>query len=207
MTEPRSIHNSGLKGQSYKMDLLVTIQTPNPGIHAGDHTNNRPEGLTKLTAMSYVKIWVHAVWGTKYRHPILEKSIRVNVFRHIKENAKKHNIHIDFINGVEDHVHCLLLLNTELSISKVLNLIKGESSHWANQEKIISQKFEWADDYYASSVSDSAVKTVREYIRNQEKHHQKVSYEEEYQKFLDEQSKENGVPPDTYQDNIDYYQL
>jgi len=157
--------------------------------------------------MSYVKIWVHAVWGTKYRHPILAKSIRVSVFKHIKENAKKHSIHIDFINGVEDHVHCLLLLNAELSISKVLNLIKGESSHWANDQKIISQKFEWADDYYASSVSDSAVKTVREYIRNQERHHEKFTFDEEYQKFLDEQSKENDVPPGSNQDDLDYYQL
>jgi hypothetical protein len=89
----------------------------------------------------------------------------------------------------------------------VLNLIKGESSHWANDVKIINQKFEWADEYYASSVSDSAVKTVREYIRNQEKHHQKFTYDEEYQKFLDEQSKENDVPPDSNQDDIDYYQL
>jgi REP element-mobilizing transposase RayT len=161
----------------------------------------------KTNTMSYVKIWVHAVWGTKYRHPILAKSIRVSVFKHIKENAKKHGIHIDFINGVENHVHCLLLLNAELSISKALNLIKGESSHWANDQKIISQKFEWADDYYASSVSDSAVKTVREYIRNQEKHHEKFTFDEEYQKFLDEQIKENDIPPDLNQDDIDYYQL
>jgi putative transposase len=157
--------------------------------------------------MSYVKIWVHAVWGTKYRHPILEKSIRVTVFKHIWENAKKHGIHIDFINGVEDHVHCLLLLNADLSISKILNLIKGESSHWANQEKIISQKFEWADDYYASSVSDSAVNTVRDYIRNQEKHHHKYTYEEEYQKFLDEQNKENNIPTNVNPEDINYYQL
>lgn len=91
--------------------------------------------------MSYVKIWVHAVWGTKYRHPILAKSIRINIFRHIKENAVKQKIHIDFINGVEDHVHCLLLLIADVSIGKVLNLIKGESSYWANKVKIINQKF------------------------------------------------------------------
>ena len=129
------------------------------------------------------------------------------MFRHIKENVKKHNIHIDFINGVEDHVHCLLLLNADLSISKVLNLIKGESSHWANQQKVINQKFEWSVDYYASSVSDSAVKTVREYIRNQEKHHQKFTFDEEYQKFLDEQSKEIDVPNGSIQNDIDYYLL
>ncbi len=157
--------------------------------------------------MSYVKIWVHAVWGTKYRHPVLAKSIRKNLFQHIRENAQKHDIYIDFINGIEDHVHCLMLLNADLSIGKTLNLIKGESSHWANQEKIISQKFEWADDYYASSVSDSAVKKVREYIRTQEEHHYKVTFEEEYQKFLDEQSEENQNPNYLNQDEIDYYKL
>jgi len=144
---------------------------------------------------------------TKNTPSDLGKIHSFSVFKHIKENAKKHGIHIDFINGVEDHVHCLLLLNAELSISKVLNLIKGESSHWANDQIIMSQKFEWADDYYASSVSDSAVKTVRDYIRNQEKHHQKFTFDEEYQKFLDEQIKENDIPPDLNQDDTDYYQL
>ncbi len=173
----------------------------------GTRRNHRPKGLTKHTTMSYVRIWIHAVWGTKYRHPILAKSIRVNLFRHIRENANKHNIHIDFINGVEDHVHCLLQLNAELSISKVLNLIKGESSHWANEQKLISEKFEWAIDYYASSVSDSAVKTVRKYIRNQEKHHQKFTFDDEYQKFLDEQSKDNETLFVSDQEDIDYYKL
>ena len=61
--------------------------------------------------MSYIKIYVHFVWSTKNRELFLTKDIRYNVFNHIKENAKKKNIHIDFINGYTDHIHCLVSLN------------------------------------------------------------------------------------------------
>jgi len=149
--------------------------------------------------MSYVKIWVHAVWGTKKHYPYLTEPIRVKVFKHIRENAQKHSIHINFINGIEDHVHCLLLLNADLSISKTVNLIKGESSHWINQEKITAERFEWADEYFAGSVSDSRVKFVRDYIRNQQIHHQKTSFEDEYQKFIDEFMKETVLSFETGQ--------
>jgi REP element-mobilizing transposase RayT len=84
--------------------------------------------------MSFVKIWIHAVWGTKNHSKILQKNIRIKLFRHIKENAREKNIYVDFINGYFDHVHCLLTLNADLSVSKTLQLIKGESAYWANKK-------------------------------------------------------------------------
>ena len=134
--------------------------------------------------MSYVKIWIHAVWGTKHRQPILSKEKRNELFFHIKENAKQKELYIDSINGHVDHVHCLLALNAEMSISKAIGLIKGESSFWANKQKLFERKFEWADEYFAASVSDSAVEKVRAYILNQEAHHKKKSFSEEYLEFL-----------------------
>jgi putative transposase len=83
--------------------------------------------------MSFVQIWVHGVWGTKNREPVLQKSIREKVRLHILENAKTKNIYIDCINGYTEHLHCLMTLNTELSISKQMQLIKGESSFWVNK--------------------------------------------------------------------------
>jgi putative transposase len=62
-------------------------------------------------------------------------------------------------------------------------LIKGESAFWANKNNLLKTKFEWADEYYAASVSDSSVEKVRKYIYNQEEHHRKVSFEEEYKKI------------------------
>ena len=85
--------------------------------------------------MAFVKIWIHAVWSTKNREPIFEKSRRIGLFKHIRQNAQEKEIYIDFINGVEDHIHALLCLNTDLSISKTLQLIKGEASFWANKRE------------------------------------------------------------------------
>lgn len=75
--------------------------------------------------MAYVKIYVHAVWGTKNRYPYLTSEIKRKVIDHIKENATTKQIHIDCINGANDHLHCLMALNADMSIAKTLNLIKG----------------------------------------------------------------------------------
>lgn len=116
--------------------------------------------------MAFVKIWIHAVWSTKNREPILEKSRRIVFFKHIRQNAQEKEIYIDFINGVEDHIHALFCLNADLSISKTMQLIKGEASFWANKENVFSKKLQWADEYFAVSVSESQINNVREYIKN-----------------------------------------
>jgi putative transposase len=74
--------------------------------------------------MAYVKIWIHAVWGTKNKEQVLTKEVRTKLFQHIKENARSKEIFIDCINGYTDHVHCLLALNADMSIAKALQLIK-----------------------------------------------------------------------------------
>ncbi len=134
--------------------------------------------------MPFVKIWLHCVWGTKNRIHLLTPEKKLEVFEHIKSNAKSKGIHIDFINGHTEHVHCLLSLNPEQSLSKVMQLIKGESSFWINKNAIIRGKFEWADEYFGVSVSESLVPNVRDYIKNQEEHHRKITWEEEYKDFI-----------------------
>jgi len=135
--------------------------------------------------MSFVKIWVHAVWGVHNRQPMLSAEIRPVLFRHIHTNARGKGIYLDFINGYHDHVHCLLTLNADLSLSKTIQLIKGEASHWANKENLTHPKLAWADDYFAVSVSESMVEKVRDYIRNQEEHHRKKSFMEECNEFME----------------------
>ena len=135
--------------------------------------------------MPFVKIWIHLVFGTKNRYPFLTKPVKTKVINHILQNAKEKEIFLDTIDGYLEHLHCLLSLSTNLSIAKTTNLIKGESSHWINQDKIVNGKFEWADEYYAVSVSESQVEKVREYIRNQEEHHKKKSYAEECHEFIE----------------------
>ena len=134
--------------------------------------------------MSFVKIWIHAVWGTKNHERILNKNLRTQLFEHIRMNAKEKQIHIDTINGEMDHIHCLLALNADMSISKTIQLIKGEAAHWANKNSLIKQKFEWANEYFAVSVSESMLNKVRDYIRNQEEHHKHASFKQEFDKFI-----------------------
>jgi len=127
---------------------------------------------------------IHAVWGTKSREPFLVQGVRQAVINHIRENALQKNIFIDAINGYVEHLHCLLELHHEISIAKTMQLIKGESSYWINKEKITKSKFEWADEYFAVSVSESMLPNVRAYIAKQEEHHKKVTFEMEYQEFI-----------------------
>jgi putative transposase len=135
--------------------------------------------------MGYISIYVHFVWSTKNREPLLTKEIRGIVFMHILENAREKGIYIDFIGGYSDHIHCLISLDNDQPISKTIQLIKGESSFWINKNKLTKHKFEWQTDYYGVSVNLRALNKVREYIKNQEKHHQKLSFQQEYKQFRD----------------------
>ncbi|MFN0158312.1 MAG: transposase [Bacteroidota bacterium] len=124
------------------------------------------------------------MWGTKDRQPFLTREIRLRMITHIRENAKHKEIHIDRLNGYTEHLHCLFGLNADTTIAKTLQLIKGESAHWMNKEGMTPVRFEWANEYYAVSVSELALDPVRAYIDNQEEHHRRVSYGEEVDELL-----------------------
>ncbi len=134
--------------------------------------------------MGYTKIWIHFVWTTKKRQPFLTKDIKSKLITHIRKNAKEKDIFIDAMNGDKEHLHALISLGAKQSVSEVAQLIKGESSHWMNKEKLVKGKFEWQDRYFAISVSESVLSNVRKYIRNQEAHHRKKSYAEEVEAFM-----------------------
>jgi len=121
--------------------------------------------------MSYVKIWIHCVWGTKNRIPFLSEKVRSGLITHIRANAKEKGIYIDSLNGGNEHLHCLISLDPDQSLSKVMQLIKGESSFWINKNKLTRFRFEWAVEYFGVSVGESQLHKVRDYIRNQEEHH------------------------------------
>jgi putative transposase len=134
--------------------------------------------------MSWVRIWVHLVFSTKKREAFLTDDIRKDVFKHIKKNAEEKGVWLDCINGFIDHAHCLISLNKDQSISKVAQLIKGESSFWINIHEITDSKFLWQDDYWAVSVSESHLRKTREYIHKQEEHHKTKSFKEEIDEFM-----------------------
>lgn len=108
--------------------------------------------------MSFVRVWLHIVFSTKNREPVLSKPIRAKLFQHIKENCKEKEIYLRAINGYTEHVHCLVALNRNQTIAQLVQLIKGEASFWLNQQNLIEGKFSWQDDYFAVSVSESQLK-------------------------------------------------
>ena len=83
--------------------------------------------------MPHIKVYIHFVWSTKNRVPHLKTpELRKQMWQHIAENARSKGIFVDFVNGYADHCHCLVSLGVDQTIQKVINLIKGESSHWIN---------------------------------------------------------------------------
>ena len=135
--------------------------------------------------MSWVRVYIHIVFSTKNREPFLNSSsLRKSVFQHFKQNASEKGIWLDCVNGYQEHTHCLISLGKEQTISKVAQLIKGESSFWINKNKLTKQKFNWQDDFWAVGVSESHLKAVRNYIYEQETHHKTVPFSQEVDTFM-----------------------
>lgn len=134
--------------------------------------------------MSHTRILLHVIWATKHRNPSISKELKPILLNHIKDNSVKKGIFIEAMNCVEDHIHLLISLSADQAISKVVMLIKGESSFWVNRQKLTAVKFEWQDDYFAVSVSEPVAEKVKNYIANQEEHHKKMNFIEEYNQFI-----------------------
>ncbi|MFA7326833.1 MAG: IS200/IS605 family transposase [Candidatus Kapaibacterium sp.] len=132
--------------------------------------------------MNSVKIWVHIIFSTKNGEPLLTDDVRELVFNNIRQIAKEKNIYIKSINGWQDHCHCLVCLNKNQSINKIVKQIKKKSSDWINKSSVI-KGFNWQDDYFAVSVSESNLDKVIHYIDNQSEHHRFKSFNDEYTEF------------------------
>jgi putative transposase len=133
---------------------------------------------------SKTRIWIHAVFSTKNRLPFIQKTVRFSVHQLIRQQFIDQDYFVDGLNGMDDHVHILFLLNPQLSVSDVVKQVKGSSSHEINRQNLIPEKFAWQTGYGAFSVSESQVERVRQYIINQEQHHQKMTFIEEYRRLM-----------------------
>jgi putative transposase len=84
---------------------------------------------------SFNKIWIHAIWATKERRPLIEQNIEKKVYQFISEQLREQGCPVRIINGMPDHIHCLFLLSPQKSIAEVVKQIKGSSSHFINHNK------------------------------------------------------------------------
>ncbi len=137
--------------------------------------------------MPFVKVHLHLVWTTKNRIPFLSTpELRQKVWTHIRENSREKGLFVDFVNGYDDHCHVLLSLGADQTIEKSIQLIKGECAYWINKNQLCEERFSWQREYWAASVSESALPNVRNYIKNQEAHHRKKNFQMELDWFIQE---------------------
>ncbi|MCB0744388.1 MAG: IS200/IS605 family transposase [Ignavibacteriae bacterium] len=134
---------------------------------------------------SLTKIWIHGLFGTKNREALIKSTFENELHIHLKNKLENElECTVRTINGNKNHIHILFLLNPNYSIREVFKTIKGESSHWINQNDFLHTKFSWQIGYGAFSVSESQLKKVELYIKNQKEHHKQMTFEEEYEKFI-----------------------
>ena len=137
-----------------------------------------------MSTHSYSRCWLHLIWETLRREPMLDKRAAARVSVNLSEYALEKGIYMKINYFNVDHTHTLIDLPTNLTIENVVHLFKGSSSHWINQHRLIKGRFSWGRGYGAFSVSHSDVGRVAKYIANQEGHHRKRTFEDEYQLFV-----------------------
>jgi len=135
--------------------------------------------------MSYVSSYFHCVFRTKNRRPIIAPDLRERLWPFLGGIARQHGITALEIGGMPDHVHLLLSLPSTLSIAKALQLIKGGSSNWVHKRFPEQQLFGWQVKYGAFGVSVSLLEKTRRYIKTQEQHHHKMTFQEEFLALLE----------------------
>lgn len=135
-------------------------------------------------ANTYTNLFIHVVFSVKERRPFLDKQLREELYPYIIGIAKVKDFQIPIINGTKDHVHILMLLKPDMSVAKAVQLVKSNSSKWIHEKFNDLKIFAWQEGYGAFTVSLSQLSKVKEYIANQEKHHEKMDFNQEYRQLL-----------------------
>ncbi|MCW2119875.1 IS200/IS605 family transposase [Flavobacterium sp. 7A] len=135
-------------------------------------------------ANTFTQIHLQFVFAVKYRNGLIHPSFKKELYQYITGIIHHNNHKLLAINGMPDHIHLFIGMRPSQSISELLQDIKGNSSKWINEKRFLKVKFEWQEGYGAFSYSKSHVTKVIQYIQNQEEHHKKESFREEYLKFL-----------------------
>ena len=133
---------------------------------------------------SFNKLTYHIVFGTKFQQPTITKDIQPEFYEYVGGTACGLKRHLVEIGGIEDHVHLLLNIPPAKSVSNFIRDLKLSVSTWVNDSKLIKQEFRWQKGYGAFTVSHSQVEHVQQYIQNQEEHHRKLTFKEEYVAIL-----------------------
>ena len=137
-------------------------------------------------ANTYTQIHLHIIFVVKFRRNHIHPSWKEELYKYITGIVQNNQHKLITINGMPDHIHLLIGMRPDQSLSNLLQDIKGSSSKWINERHFTSEKFIWQEGYAAFSYSKSDLPRVIRYIQNQEEHHRKKTFQQEYVEFLQE---------------------
>lgn len=134
---------------------------------------------------TYTQIHIQLIFAVKFREALISKEWKDELFKYITGIIQNRKHKLLSINGMPDHIHILIGLRPNQSVSDLVQEVKSNSSKWINEKRFIPVRFEWQDSFGAFSYGRSQISNVIRYIENQEEHHRKKSFREEYLEFLE----------------------
>ncbi len=137
-------------------------------------------------ANTYTQIHVQFVFAVKFRQSLIHLSWKDELYKYMTAIIQNAGHKLLIVNGMPDHTHILVGMRPTQSISDLMKHVKGDSSTWINDRRFLQKPFAWQEGYGAFSYSKSDVPNVINYIKNQEQHHRKTKFMDEYQSLLRE---------------------
>ena len=135
-------------------------------------------------ANTYTQIHLQLIFAVKYREAVINNIWKNELYKYISGIIQQQKHKLIIVNGVADHIHLLIGFRPHQSLADLMQDIKGSSSKWINENKFTRSKFSWQEGYGAFSYSHSHLSNVINYIKNQENHHRKIAFIDEYKAFL-----------------------
>ena len=133
---------------------------------------------------SLVKNYIHIVFSTKHRQPMIHSSIEAELHSYLGGICNRLDCQVLKVGGFTNHIHILCMLSKRIALVKLMEELKSHSSKWIKTKGRDYENFYWQDGYGAFSVNPSEVEIVISYIANQHKHHGTKTFQDEYRAFL-----------------------
>jgi putative transposase len=141
-------------------------------------------GRNNPMANTYTQIYIHFVFVVKFRNRVIQSGWKEELYKYISGIVRNHGHKVLALNGMPDHIHLFVGFRPNQSMSDFMQDVKGSSSKWINEKKLVPGKFEWQSGFGAFSYGKSQISEVIKYIENQENHHNSKTFREEYLEFL-----------------------
>jgi putative transposase len=137
-------------------------------------------------SQSLSKLMVHIVFHVKHNSCLIRREDKHELYAYMGSIINDNESIPIIINGVDNHVHILTIMSKNIALAKLVEEIKRHSSRWIKTKDTHYANFKWQGGYAGFSVSESVLPIIKRYIENQEEHHKKINYKEEYLMFLRE---------------------